>query len=183
MIEDLEGEIWKDIIGYEGIYQISNKSRFKSLSRKIQIRKNVYKTITEKIINKRLNSNKYLVINLKKDNILNTYLTHRLVAINFIPNPNNLLIVEHKDDNKLNDYVDNLMWSTSCNNNYNSCYRLKKSIKSILQYTLNGEFVAEHNSIANAQRLFTPNSNTGSIANHLIGKSKHAYGYIWKYKL
>lgn len=80
-------EIWKDIIGYEGLYQISTLNRFKSLSRFIvtPIGKSLIK---ERILKPHLNNDGYFMIGLRKDNKQKLISVHRLVALNFIPNPN-----------------------------------------------------------------------------------------------
>lgn len=102
-------EIWKDIKGYEGLYQISNLGRVKSLRfnkemiMKIHIPKN----------------NWYPVIHLRKNGVSKTIKIHRIVAQTFILNPNNLPIVNHKDENKTNNCVDNLEW---CSRKYNAIY-------------------------------------------------------------
>lgn len=93
-------EIWKDIEGYEGLYQVSNFGRIKS-----------FKSFKSKILKPSLQSAKYLQITLCK-NEKKSVLMHRLVAKAFIVNPNNLPWVNHIDGNKLNNNVDNLEWNT-----------------------------------------------------------------------
>ena len=100
MIENLEGEIWKDVVGYEGLYQVSNKGRVKSLH------------IQEKVLCN-LDSGYYNTINLFKDGKGKHYYVHRLVAQAFIPNPNNYPQINHKDENHYNNNVENLEWCTS----------------------------------------------------------------------
>lgn len=103
-------EIWKDIPNYEGIYQVSNFGRVKSLSRIILLR-SLYPFISkEKILKAGKNSYDYYTVVLSKECVRKTITTHILVAITFIPNPNNLPDVNHKDSNKLNNNVDNLEW-------------------------------------------------------------------------
>lgn len=105
-------EIWKDIKGYEGLYQVSNLGRIKSLGN-LQNRK-------EKLLKVNI-YNGYCIVYLYKNNKKKSYLCHRLVAEAFIPNPDNLPQVNHKDENKLNNRVDNLEWCTSKYNvNYSS---------------------------------------------------------------
>ena len=112
-------EIWKDIQGYEGLYQISNLGRVKSLERIIITNNGITKKISEKILKPYLKGNGYYNIVLRKDSKTKCYFVHRLVAKEFIPNPDNLPQVNHKDENKLNNNVDNLEWCTSkYNNNY-----------------------------------------------------------------
>ena len=139
-------EIWKDIKGYEGLYLISNLGNIKSLHN--YRRGNIIKPKLKK---------GYYQVGLRKNNIRKWYAVHRLVALTFIPNPNNLPCVNHKDENKLNNNINNLEW---CTVYYNNCYgsRLKrvavnnKLRKPIIQYDLNGNFIKEYMSIAEASR-------------------------------
>ena len=106
-IENLDGEIWKDIEGYEGHYRISNFGR-------------VY-SIKSGILLKQKNKRGYLEVGLCKNGKHRYMQTHRLVALNFIPNPENLPHVNHKDENKQNNCVSNLEWCTvEYNINYGS---------------------------------------------------------------
>ena len=114
-------EIWKDIEGYEGIYQVSNKGRVKSLKRKICSNSNnhKYNTLSEKLL-KLSGGGKYIQVILCKDGKTSAKLVHRLVAQAFIPNPNNYPVINHKDENKKNNDVRNLEWCTyKYNNEYN----------------------------------------------------------------
>lgn len=104
-------EEWKDIIGYEGKYQVSNLGRIKSL--------NYNNTGEEGILDGDTNKRGYKVVNLSKNGKGRTFLLHRLVAIAFIPNPNNLPEVNHINEDKNNNCVDNLEWCTS---EYNANY-------------------------------------------------------------
>jgi len=96
-------EIWKDIVGYEDHYQISNFGRVKSL-KPGKYYGGMLKGFTSTI--------EYLHLKLTLDGISKDYLIHRLVASAFIPNPNNYPEVNHKDCNKLNNRVENLEWVT-----------------------------------------------------------------------
>ena len=113
-------EIWKDIEGYEGFYQVSNKGRVKSLKRKICSNSNhKYNTLSEKLL-KLSGGGKYIQVILCKDGKTSAKLVHRLVAQAFIPNPNNYPVINHKDENKKNNDVRNLEWCTyKYNNEYN----------------------------------------------------------------
>ena len=109
-IEDLQGEIWKWIKGYENLYQISNYGRVKSFPRN-----GTGKEI--KILRPQITKFGYLKISLHKDNKSKFFQIHRLVAETFIQNIKNKPQVNHKDGNKFNNYVDNLEWSTIAENN------------------------------------------------------------------
>lgn len=108
-------EIWKDVKGYNGLYQVSNYGNIKSLSR-IIVRSNGNYSSKEKLLEPQIIKNGYLVVRLKKNGNRSTKLINRLVAESFIPNPEDKLEVNHKDLNKLNNHVDNLEWSTRSEN-------------------------------------------------------------------
>ena len=111
MIENLENETWKDIEDYEGMYQVSNLGRVKSLPRqtKLSFRKG-------KILKLSSDKNGYELINLSTNGFQKTYKVHRLVANAFIPNPKNNPQVNHKDFNKKNNDISNLEWLNSRDN-------------------------------------------------------------------
>lgn len=108
-------EVWKNIHGYEGQYQVSNLGRVKSLDR-IDARGWKRKG---KIIKATANQDGYLVVGLTKNNFHKKFFVHRLVAKEFIPNPNNHPIINHKDEDKSNNNLENLEW---CDYKYNSNY-------------------------------------------------------------
>lgn len=99
-LEDLFGEIWRDIKNYED-YQVSNFGRVKS-----------FKFGKERILKPTSNTDGYLCVGLCKDGKMKTCKIHRLVAEAFVPNPKNLPEVDHIDTNKLNCRVENLRWAT-----------------------------------------------------------------------
>src|SRR5205085_3477553 len=101
-------EVWKDIKGYEGFYQVSNKGRIKGLERYRERKDGILMKVKENILKISTNSNGYFKVDLTKGNKRRTLLVHRLVAATFIPNRENKPEVNHKDGNKNNNEVTNL---------------------------------------------------------------------------
>ena len=108
-------EIWKDVKGYEGLYQVSNLGRVKSLER-VTINNRI---VHERILKLRHDKKGYNICCLRIDGEKKFFGVHRLVAKAFIPNANNYPVVNHKDEIKDNNIVDNLEW---CTYKYNSNY-------------------------------------------------------------
>lgn len=119
--------IWKDIPSYEGLYQVSNDGKVRSLDRIDTLGRKRKGRILKQAFDKK----KYKYVSLCKDNKSKALKVHRLVAMTFIPNPNNYPIINHKDENPSNNHVSNLEW---CTYKYNSNYgtrneRLSKAMK------------------------------------------------------
>lgn len=103
-------EIWKEVPGFEGLYQVSNYGQIRSTPRR---------GTAGGIMKGHIDKKGYINITLRKDGTQYTQKLHRLIAITFIPNPNNYPEVNHKDENKQNNRVDNLEW---CTTSYNHEY-------------------------------------------------------------
>lgn len=175
-------EIWKDYKDYEGLYMVSNWGRAKSLDTYIKDRNGTVRFCKGRILKPVIVGRGYLKVNLYKNNKQKQYYVHRLVAEAFIPNPENLPEVNHKDENKLNNNAENLEW---CDREYNCNFGTrnekvaKKCSKPVVQYTLDGQFVREWESIRECGRN---GFNQGNICMCCQGKLKKYKDFIWKYK-
>lgn len=136
-------EIWKslDFLGYPN-YKVSNFGRVKSLNYKCSGKEKILKLVKNKL--------GYIQITLSKEGERKNFQVHKLVALAFLKNTYNLPMINHKDENPLNNHVDNLEWCTAKHNaNYGTrnervskTSKTKKiNCKSILQYTLDGNFI------------------------------------------
>lgn len=165
-------ELWKDIPGYEGLYQVSNLGRVKSPKG--------IKTQSD-------NGRGYQKVQLYKNNKCKNEYVHRLVALAFVPNPNGLPQVNHKDEDKANNFADNLEW---CDNDYNNMYGTKrerqgetlrtncKTSTQIIKCDLDGNELDYYLSMREAERM-------NGLANGVISQyfRKHysqCGGYIWR---
>lgn len=109
-------EKWKDIEGFENLYQVSNLGNVKSLSHEVIRSNGSIQHFKERILSPGNMTSGYKFIGLTKEKICKNYGVHRLVAQAFIPNPNNFPQVNHKDGNKENNCVNNLEWCTYSEN-------------------------------------------------------------------
>ena len=161
-------EIWCPIKGYEGLYEVSDQGRVRSL-----------KFGKERIMKQLITPKGYIRVGLRKNGYQKMYLVHRLVAQTFIPNPDNLTEVNHKDEDKINNKVSNLEW---CDRKYNINYgtRTDRCSKQVIQFTKDGVFVREWKSTRDVERNLGYFHN--NISNCCNGKCKSAYNFIWKFK-
>ena len=179
-------EVWKDIEGYEGKYQISNLGNVKRLHRIVKsgAKYTTIRVYEEKMLKQSLSKKGYRIISLYSDSGLKNHIVHRLVAQAFIPNPLKLPQVNHKDENKLNNVVENLEWCTAqYNNNYGTRNYRNAQAKSqkIIQKDLNGNIIKEWESATEVEKQL--GFEASSIRKCCLNKAKTAYKYYWERKV
>ena len=174
-------EIWKPVVGYESIFEVSNFGNVRRLERKATAGTGNYSRPAH-TLKARKNNNGYYLVDLWVNNKRLQKLVHRIVAEAFIPNPDNKPEVNHKDENPENCRADNLEW---CDRTYNMNYgsvgkRIGKANgKPVRQYDKLGQLVMEYASIMEAHRQ--TGISQGSIGDCLHERRKTAGGYTWQY--
>lgn len=192
-LENIEGEEWRDVVGYEGIYQVSNMGRVKSLAND--------KTRKEKILIQRKNNNGYLQLMLCKYGKIKHYYVHRLVGNAFLENPNNYPYYNHKNEIKTDNRAVNL---EPCTHKYNLNYKTaqarrvahtdfkaivekrkidykaiaEKLSRQVYQYDKDGTLVAIWESTNECGRN---GYNQGNVTECCNGNRKSHKNYIWSY--
>ena len=170
-------EEWRDIRGYEGLYQISNYGRVRSLDRVIMRKDGKPYPIKGKILQPNFNnsSNHYQVLLCNKGDE-SWKQVHRLVAEAFIPNPHGYDIVHHIDHNPSNNRVENLVWMSK---EEHDAIHVDERKVTVYQYTLDGELVKVWNSAHEAAREL--GFSQGNITMCCQGKRRTHKGYKWSY--
>jgi hypothetical protein len=123
-IQVIEGEAWMDIIGFEGLYQVSSYGRVKSLEKQVRCRRTAISTLPERLLTPKV-INCYKSVSLSKDGKACIHKVHRLVALHFVSNPNNKPFVNHLDFDKFNNNKENLEWTTARENTHH--YQAQKT--------------------------------------------------------
>ena len=174
----IETEIWKPKKDYEGLYEVSNFGRVKSLGNG--------KSKKSKLLKPGKNKQGYLFVIFYKNGKRKTFRVNRLVAEAFIPNPDNLPQVNHIDENKENNIVENLEWC-DCKYNINYGTHNERSAKTringklskpVLQLSLTGEFIKEWESVRECGRN---GFDKGNVSACCRGERKTHKGFKWCY--
>ena len=177
-ILQLQGEMWLSINNYEGLYEVSNLGRVKSLQ-KLSIDG---KRLPEKILSTyNVGSEGYAGVKLYKDGKKKSFRVHRLVAEAFLDNKDNLPMVNHKDENKVNNNISNLEW---CDNSYNCTYgdnihrRSSKLNKTVEQCDMYGNVLLTYKSLKDCCKSGYSETSVSKCCNGKLDKYK---GFTWRY--
>lgn len=195
----MDKEIWKPIVGYEGLYEVSNKGRIRSLP---------FKYSQCKILKLVPRENGYLFLTLSKNRVQKAHSVHRLVAMAFIPNPEKKPTVNHKNEIRTDNRVENLEWATYYEQNHygTRSQKAKRSLKRtyntpqmkemfslrqkknksgsadgkrIVQLDKSFNFINEWKSITQASD--TLGIHRSCISMCLTGRTSSSGGYRWMY--
>ena len=165
-------ETWKDIVGFEGLYRISNEGNILSL-------------LTDKVLSP-YNNKGYLMVRLYKNNKSSSLYVHRLVAQSFVANPNGYIEINHIDENKRNNHHSNLEWCSrvyNCNhgsrNNKIGMASSMNKLTPVMQLSKEGTIINTFNSINEAGEYL--GKNPSHISSCCTGKRRTAFGFVWKY--
>lgn len=174
-------EIWKDIEGYENLYQVSNMGRVRSL-----------RYGKSKILKNRVNKGGYSTVILTKNYVPKTFYVHRLVAMHFIPNPENKPHIDHINTDRADNRVENLRWVTNKENHNNALSVLNHSkvnskincenyikavLKPVIQLSMDGKAIKMYPSCNEAARQI--NTNRVYLSAAMSGKYESAKGFRW----
>lgn len=168
-------ETWKDIVGYEGLYQVSSCGRVKSFRK--------WKKAScpdEYILKQSLNNTGYYQVMLYTKDSRKKFLVHRLVAEAFIENPKQLPYINHIDENRTNNSVENLEWCTARYNNTYGTGTFRRMLSKgfpVEQRLVNGQLLATYVTSSIAQKI--TGISRKEITSCIRGDSQSAGGFIW----
>ncbi len=185
-VRDMQ-EIWLPVVGYEGLYEVSNIGRVRSLRSKTRIADK-----ENKIMRQKLDKNGYFRVNLNKEGKMKAMLVNRIVAEAFIPNPNNLPIAGHDNDVKTDNYVGNLYWTNASENLMHNGLQARINAKRQLKIDKIAEALAKPiigTSLKTGEKIYFKSAQEASrngfggpkISLCCNGKKKSHKGFSWQF--
>lgn len=187
----METEVWRPVVGYEGIYEVSNRSRVKVLAKKQSVYSRRWHTtyiadFPEKILIPQTGSNGRVHFGLRKNGVTKSVSRAAIVAKAWVSGYMPGLEINHIDEDITNDSPDNLEW---CTHLYNIRYgtrtaraisnMIKKKARAVKVFTKDGKFVSAHRTISEAAKIY--NCCHENISKCCRGKIKSLAGYVWRY--
>ena len=178
-------EEWRDVVGYEGKYQVSNLGNVRSIDRTFINACGVIVTRKGSILKPRFNRCGYMRVTMHKDGKVNTEVIHRCVAEAFIPNNKNLPQVNHKDGNKRNNSVSNLEWCTASENMHHAAQKglrnnaleyAKSKRKAVIATNIETGEKTLYKSVHEAEKVFGRH-----VTNVLSGLRNKTKGHTFKF--
>lgn len=186
-LDNLDGEVWKDVPSLNNLYAVSNYGRLKSHSRHFVSKDGRRYNRTEKIVRLSLTKQGYCSFRPSVNGVLGQVRVHRLVAEAFIANPNGLPYVNHKDEVPYNNIAENLEWCTAkYNSNYGTCQErhsstlranIRSRLSTIKQYDMKGILVGEYVGKKEIEDAGYTYRTVRQCCNH---HSLTANGYVWR---
>lgn len=193
MVIDLTKELWRDVVGYEGLYAVSSFGRIKSLER---MTSNGARLLPEKILSQIRQKSGYMRVLLYRDGVRKFVPVHRVVAEAFIENKDNLPCIDHINAIRSDNRVDNLRWVTHKQNTqhmiemghyHNNSYAIvgeeaienckKRQMKPIIR----NDGMKFSSIMEAAEYMGYKNGSPAAISNHLHGLAKSCKGYTFEY--
>jgi hypothetical protein len=198
--ESLPNEEWRDVVGWEGLYQVSNLGRIKGLPKVTSFGCRT-KSLSERILRPTISKRGYYVVSLSHCGKTRTLTIHRIIADAFIPNPENKRAIDHIDTNRLNNNLSNLRWCTDRENSNNpitleknrcNCKKMwvngvfdsrnNTHYRKVAQYTRDGVLIKVWDSIKEASnQLGIDSSSISKVCLGVNPNRKTVGGYIWKH--
>lgn len=173
-------EQMRDVVGYEGLYEVSSYGRVFSKEKTVPTKNGYTRSYPYKEMKQQVNENGYLTVTLCKQGKRKVIPVHRLVALAFIPNPNGKPQVNHIDEDKKNNMLSNLEWVTNKENHDYGTARQRNVINtSIPVIAIDGDREVVFKSMSDAERAGY--ARTKGISRCCSGKQKTAGGYQWRY--
>lgn len=191
-LEIMENEIWKDIVGYEGLYQISNLGNVRMIEHYTPYVKGTVMKVPARNLYIGW-SNGYRTVFLSKNKKRKLKKIHRLIAEAFIPNPENKPCIDHINTIRHDNRIENLRWATYKENGNNEITKTnlsnsqkgkpKSNRKPIIQMDMFGEYIAEYPCASVACEILNlKRSSLPHIIECCKGKRKTSNGFTWMYK-